>query len=310
MTKQTAESIQEARKPFEEAMTDRKERLEQLEHYSSVYSNNAIIPLKDLPRGAYNVMALRETQAQFGQKFILLIQTEDANKGPFAVCYSNKYIEMYLHENLSAAEREQIRDPERKYLTLYNKPLAVINITGWGRTQQRNVVFYCNMTLTEHREQYSLKTIRHNLTKEIEEQKEQMETAQAAATNNTVPLPLLPREELVPYKHLKNIAELPVGSIHTVVTLGYSEHYGQQKLVVKMDDNSLYQAGDNVEEQKEQLAEGCRIVIQKVRVNNSTKRKFAVYKIVQRGDWAGVVDYDKDPTLPYYVEFRRFLSRC
>ena len=29
-----------------------------------------------------------------------------------------------------------------------------------------------------------------------------------------------------------------------------------------------------------------------IRVNNSTKRKFAICKIVQRGDWAGVVDYE------------------
>ena len=30
----------------------------------------------------------------------------------------------------------------------------------------------------------------------------------------------------------------------------------------------------------------------KIRVKNSTKGKFAICKIVQRGDWAGVVDYE------------------
>ena len=35
----------------------------------------------------------------------------------------------------------------------------------------------------------------------------------------------------------------------------------------------------------------------KVRVNNSTKRKFAICKVVQRVNWAGVADYEKVPLL-------------
>lgn len=299
MTKQAAECIQEQRKPIEEAMAEKRERLKQLEHYCAAFSNNnAIIPLKDLPRGDYNVMAMKEVQTKFGEKFILLIQTEDGNRGPFAVCYSNRYIEMYLHENLSATEKEKIRDPDRKYLTLYNRPLAVLTITGWGRTPQRNVIVYCNMTLTEGREKFSLKSIQRNLEKEITVQKEQLETVQAEALNNSTPLLQLTREELIPYKHCKNLADLPLGSIYTVTAIGNSEHYGQQKLVLKLDDGSLYQAGPHVEENKEQLTQGCRLVIQKARVNISTRRKFAVCKIVQRGDWAGVIDYNKAPLLP------------
>lgn len=298
ITKQAAEHIQAQRKPFEDAMAETKKKLNLLDHYSSVFSDNAVIPLKDFPRGSYSVMAMRETQTQFGQKFILLIETNDTAKGPFALCYSNKYIETYVHENLSAAEKEKIRDPYRNYLTLYNKPLATLNITGWGRTPQRHVVVYCNLIFTEHMEKYSLKTIRYSLTKEMTEQRVQMESALAAATNSATPLPQLAREEMVPYKHCKNLAELPLGSIYTVVAIGYSEHYGQQKLVVKLDDGSLYQAGPHVEENKEQLADGWRLVIHKVRLNISTRRKFAVCKIVQRGDWAGVVDYDKVSLLP------------
>ena len=44
--------------------------------------------------------------------------------------------------------------------------------------------------------------------------------------------------------------------------------------------------------------DGCKIVIEKIRVNNSTKRKYAICKIVQKGDWAGVLDYVKVPLLP------------
>ena len=88
------------------------------------------------------------------------------------------------------------------------------------------------------------------------------------------------------------------GFDHTVVAVGHIEHYGQQKLVVKLGDGILYHAGESLEQQKEQLKNGCNIIINKVRVNNSTKRKFAICKIVQRGDWAGVVDYEKVPLSP------------
>ena len=110
--------------------------------------------------------------------------------------------------------------------------------------------------------------------------------------------PVLTREEMVPYKHIQNLAELPLGSTHTVVAIGHIEHYGQEKLVVKLDDGILYQAGDNLEQQKEQLKNGCKIIMNKVRVNNSTKRRFGLCKVLQKGDWAGVLDYEKVPLLP------------
>lgn len=240
ITKQAAKRIQECRKLFEVAIAESKERLNLLDHYSNVFSDSDITRLKDLPQGSYNVMAMREEQTQFGQKFTMIIETNDADQGTLVLCYSNKYIETYLHENLSDAEKEQIRDPKRNYLTLYNKPLAVLNITGWGRTPHRHVVVYCNLTLTGEMEKYSIKNIQQKLTKEMEEHAVKMETALDPATNNANPLPQLARQDLVPYKHLKNLAELPLGSTCTVLAIGYSEHYGQQKLVVKLEDGSLY----------------------------------------------------------------------
>ena len=57
--------------------------------------------------------------------------------GTLGLCYSNKYIETYLRDNLTDAEKEQIREPKRNFLILYEKPLAVLNITGWGRTHSK-----------------------------------------------------------------------------------------------------------------------------------------------------------------------------
>jgi hypothetical protein len=42
----------------------------------------------------------------------------------------------------------------------------------------------------------------------------------------------------------------------------------------------INQAGDYLEEQEEQLVDGSKIIIAKIRVNKSTKRKFAVCKVV------------------------------
>ena len=36
----------------------------------------------------------------------------------------------------------------------------------------------------------------------------------------------------------------------------------------------------------------------KVRVNNSTKREFAIRKVIQKGDWAGVLEDENVPLLP------------
>ena len=58
----------------------------------------------------------------------------------------------------------------------------------------------------------------------------------------------------------------------------------------------MYQSGENVEQQKEQLMYGCRIVINKVRVNNSTKRKFV--GSLWKSDWAGILEYEKVALLP------------
>ena len=110
---------------------------------SSAFSDNKIIHLKDLPFGSYNVMAMRETQTQFGEKFIMLIATDQ--KGALGLCYSNTYIETYLREHLTEADKEKFRDPKINYLTLFEKPLAALKITGWGRTPQKTSSFIATL---------------------------------------------------------------------------------------------------------------------------------------------------------------------
>ena len=196
-----------------------------------------------MPLGTYNVMAMRETQTQFGQKYIMLVAI-DLN-GRLGICHSNKEIEKFIRENLMDEEKEKIRDPKRNYLTLFEKPLAVLNNTGWGRTPQRHVVVYCNLTLAAEMKKDSIKSLRKQITREIQE--EQLKMTCAVSTISVESPPVLAREEMVPYKHMQNLTELRLNSIHTVVAIG------QHKLVVKLGNGISYQAGDNLEQQNEQL---------------------------------------------------------
>ena len=292
---EAAIKIQECRQPFEAVIAEKQKKLQLLDNYSSVFSDNQIIHLKDFPIGSYNVMAVREIHTKFGEKYIMLVDRN--GEGNLGLCYSNKSIETYLQENLTDADKDQIRDPKRNYMTLFNKPLALLNITGWGRTPHRHVVVYCNIRLTEEMDKYSIKHLQNKLKEQINDEHVKLENALQKSRESMEIVPLLTREEMIPYKRVKNLADLPLGATHAVEAMGCIDHYGQQRLVVKLDDGELYQAGEDLEQQKEQLTYRCKIIITKTKLS-STRKKFALCKIVQPGDWAGVLDYDKVHLLP------------
>jgi hypothetical protein len=77
-----------------------------LDNYCNAFSDNKVIHLKDFPLGFYNVMAMRE--AQFREKYIMLMVN-----GTLGLCYSNKYMETYLRDHLTDADKEKVRDPKR-----------------------------------------------------------------------------------------------------------------------------------------------------------------------------------------------------
>ena len=112
-----AKEIRESRKPFEDAIAEKQNKLQLLDKYSSAFSNNKINHLKNLSFGPYNIMAMREAQTQFGEKYIMLLATDQ--NGTLGLCYSNKEIERYMRENLAEEQKEKIRDPKRNYLTLF-----------------------------------------------------------------------------------------------------------------------------------------------------------------------------------------------
>ena len=57
-----------------------------------------------------------------------------------------------------------------------------------------------------------------------------------------------------------------------------------------------YQAGEFLEACKDSLHNGCKIIIEKLRLDKA-RRKCAVCKILHKGDWSGLLDYKQVPML-------------
>ena len=158
-------------------------------------------------------------------------------------------------------------------------------------TEQRNIIVYCSLSWTTTSKNDSLTTHRENTLKDIKDAEDKLKDV---TTYSEKPLPSIPVWQ--PYKALNNLAELPIGSAHAVSGIGYAKHYGKDKLVIQLDNGVSYQAGEFLETCKDSLVNGCKIIIEKCRVDSS-KRKYVVCKIVQKGDWSGYVDYKSVPML-------------
>ncbi len=108
--------------------------------FVQAYQNtNMWMKLAALDRGRYDVMALRSVRSQFGdgQTYILFLNID----GNPRVCYANYSLNQQLRAHVTpefAAENEH-----KGYLTLYNRPIAALDITGryWGTS--KNVPLYC-----------------------------------------------------------------------------------------------------------------------------------------------------------------------
>ena len=109
-------------------------------------------------------------------------------------------------------------------------------------------------------------------------------------------IPTIPREELLPYREYENIIVLSVGSVHKIEAIGEIIHYGTSRLVVKIEDK-IYQAGQDLEEKKDQLTLGCSIKVEKIRKNQTRHVKYAICSVYKKGDWTAMADYSKTPML-------------
>ena len=67
-------------------------------------------------------------------------------------------------------------------------------------------------------------------------------------------MPLISREDLLPYREYDNLISLPLGSVHTINAIGNISRYGTPRLVVTIGE-TIYQAGQALEEKVDQLTQ-------------------------------------------------------
>ena len=139
--KNAAKQIMEDRRPIELELEEKRKQLKALEMYTEQYSNNKIVPLRALKQGTYSIMALKKVTTRYGDKFIMILEID----GSLKVCYTNIYLEDRIRERLRDETLVYITDPQRGFITLYDKPHATLTIKGWGLTEQRNIIVYCSI---------------------------------------------------------------------------------------------------------------------------------------------------------------------
>ena len=113
---------------IEKEMRLKREKLEELDNYSQIFSNKKIVPLKSLAKRTYDVMAIRKVETRFGRKYILVVALDGSEN--FVLCYSNRYLEDKINVLFPVDKRQQYRNG--LYLTLFKQPIAHLRITGWG----------------------------------------------------------------------------------------------------------------------------------------------------------------------------------
>ena len=275
LTKQMEEEIlrmEEQTKPLFIELKQEKEKLD-WKNECKHYFHGETIPLKNLSQGIYVLnVAKKVNNSKFAEQYMLSLGEKDKR----TIVWSNKYISNKLQE----AQDLKLLDVDGIYLSLRNKKLGSLQITGKGDNMYGRATVFCQLTLNPKEETESnlpmtkiVKCVENDLT------------------------PIIPRENLLNYREYPNLAYSPVGSVHNVDGWGYIKHYGTERLVVSLD-GKIFQSGDDLEEKVSQLKHMCKIKIDKIRTNINRHVKYSVCSVFEKGDWTASVEYGNVPILP------------
>jgi hypothetical protein len=264
--------MEEQTKPLFVELKQEKETLDWKKECKHLF-NGETTPLRDLSQGTYVInVAKKVNNCKFGKQYMLSLGEED---NP-TIVWSNAYISNKLQE----AEDLKLLDVNDIYLSLKYKKLGSLKITGKGDNMYGRATVFCQLALNAKEE-----TETNLLMKEREQYVEYSVT------------PIIPRENLLSFREYPNLISLGVGSVHIVNRQGYINHYGTERLVVSVDGH-IFQAGDDLEEKVLLLKNICKIKIEKIRTNVTTRKKYAVCSVFEKGDWTASVEYGNVPLLP------------
>ena len=230
-------------------------------------------PLRDIPQGTYTVNAAKKKcNTMYWDQYILSVSEHGDVKQDNYNVWSNKTI----FDKLEAAKDSNLVDVAENLLYLPEENLGTLIVTGKGNAFNGHKIVYCKLLLNG---------------------KEEEEEKQFPVQNVDIVTPVIPREDLLPYKDYPNLTALDIGSVHNVDGWGYVKHYGTERLVISIS-GKIYQAGENLEENVNQLKHLCKIKIEKIRLNKKRRVKYAICSIYEKGDWTAFLDYGKMEFLP------------
>ena len=267
--KEELRKIEEKTKPLLLEFRKEKEKKDRIQECKWMFCGVDTKPLRDIPQGTYTVNAAKkQCNAMYGDTYILSI----SENGDIYNVWSNKKI----FDKLEEARNSNLVHVAENLLYLPRENLATLIVTGKGNAFNGHRQVYCKLLLN---------------VKEEEQEK------QFPVHNVDIVTPVIPREDLLPYKEYPNLTSLPIGSVHNVDGWGIIKHYGTERLVIALD-GKIFQAGENLEENVTQLKHMCMIKIEKIRLNKKRRVKYAVCSIYENGDWTAYLDYSKMEFLP------------
>ena len=170
-------------------------------------------------------------------------------------------------------------DSKSEIISASNNEIATLTITGRGRNRYGHITVYCKFEIKNIDQVSSCNQNDVSLKEDTE--------------NNVDIIPLNP---LLQYREYENLSILLVGSAHKISAIGHARSYGRERLIVKIGER-IYQAGEYIEAKLPILKKNTIIKIEKIRLNKSTRTKYAICSIYEPGDWTAHVDYKKTPIL-------------
>lgn len=293
LSKEEARKFQDIVQPIQIELKATKEKLERAKNISAKFTGVELVKLIELKHHhKYPVLALKEFTGQYAPTYKLFLDNGD----DIVHCFANSYIRTVIDATLTQELKDKLREGKRDFLTLHDKPLAELVVTGFGRDFKSHKVVLCNLTFHPFDDDACLSIVQEKAQKEIEQKSLEIKTVRANI-GHTKPLELILEEHLPLYKDMLNLTALEIGSSHVLTGMGHKMHYGRNRLVLRLADGRFYQAGDYLESQIENLFAGTRILITGSRLNSS-RQKYAICKIAQNGDWSGFLEYSKVKLLP------------
>ena len=300
LTKQMEEEIlrmEEQTKPLFIELKQEKEKLD-WKNECKHYFHGETIPLKNLSQGIYVLnVAKKVNNSKFAEQYMLSLGEKDKR----TIVWSNKYISNKLQE----AQDLKLLDVDGIYLSLRNKKLGSLRITGHGNNNVLGrTTIYCQMTFNPREEicgtqiKKASEDIGKNthiiLRENLANYSTQIKKANEDIVKNKH---IIPRENLLNYREYPNLISFPVDTVCNVDGWGYIEHYGRERLVVSVD-GKVFQAGKHLEENVNQLKHMCKIKIEKVRTDKNGNVKYVICSVYEKGDWTAVIKYQNVPLLP------------